>query len=389
MVFISATVNGIVRLNSATDESIKGLCTENLRVCWAIIIYHKSNAKISLIHFNYNKTPLDCIGTEVSWVSGGDAAATCIDFVTNSTHFNENPQLVDNLLEEKYHIFELFSKLRVTTITEASSDAAGSVAIDRHSYQLVSMTEAVLNYPYYYRTAINHVSGGFIQDGTCLRANADLQYDCNCWTKLPFISNGALTFSEISILETTSECQTEAILRSFKTIKLARNFPRAFMSEEEFDAYITKISAVYIGYFRSKRLYIKSKEMGYTMIAPLTAKQRQVIHSLDGEIMFEAVEYPGSALSVILVNIPSRLLTKEYRQILRIDRMRICRDVAEIEAAEGLLHSCLNGVVLGWKLENEIDDIKGLGKLLLTWPYKDEAHWKAMREKVDAMAKQL
>ena len=48
--YISATVNGVVRLDQNTPDKIQGLMTKSVKTCMAIIITNKD--KISLMHFH-------------------------------------------------------------------------------------------------------------------------------------------------------------------------------------------------------------------------------------------------------------------------------------------------------------------------------------------------
>lgn len=364
--FYLATVNGIVRLDVTTSAKIEGLCTHNLKVCFALILQCPSLSKTSLSHLLTLVTDIEkLVDGEIDWFGVNNVDKIFATIVMNEYHLIQNPTHMQNCIR---YLEELQNKLNLSGITKINHltsknglvvyrRASGEIFVPESPSTFVEHTWIGKACPHFnLRSAIPALP-------YLGRIAADLQFDGNYWINNKHEQG---IFSNAKLLEfwkyEGSIDKLVAVLRANSDLLRIRSIPGNIKSEDEWEQYLGIVADRIVVYLNTKKEYdvcVRNYKM-FTM----TAEQISLVELIGGKVLDEKDR------GMYQVMLPSKFLLEPVRKVLSMDRLRVKMNQFS------LLGRLMMGIK-GWRGEPDFEE--PLSWSLITFPFHDEADRQSKR----------
>ena len=371
--YITVTANGVARLDEKTPESIEGVSTSYLKTCCAIIIYVPGENRVSFAHHFIHSTTHSSYEEEINWLDSKDPRKLKVIIAKNQRLLSSVPAHAPGALNDIAGVKAKLVECGVLAenITEIEANY-GAVAFSRKTQECIAYDRelpdtALIGTPYPYitlRQKINYFAKA--------PNKLDLQYCAGNFTALPPFREGLFSLKNIREISNLGAAGDKAAASNYiKRLPQVQNLASnrtSFATPEEFNAWVNGHVEHAIGYEAAKELY--AAETGPYNIFALDAEKRRLIIALGGKVL-EATDQ-----GMFVFEMPSRMLTKNVRDELAIERVRF-RDITNLPV---LLKRQLDNIAKGWVEE---DDFHTNGATLITFPYHDLSERDAIKAKIE------
>jgi len=379
--YIAATTNGVVRLDENTPESIKGASTSYLKTCCAVIMYVPGGNRVSLAHHFVHRTDLASYEDEVKWVDT-DPHRIKVILAQNRKLLSSIPAHAPQILLDLHNLKKKLSTSGILEVNMQEIEANyGAVTFNRETQECIIYDKelpdtVLLGTPYPYTTLRQQIN--YFMPGP--RIKLDLQYFAGHYTSLPFFAGGFYSLQDIQRISSLGFKEQRDAAKNYilqlPQVRALKGNKASFAMPEEFNLWLNGQVDSAMNYTASRELY--EAETGPYVTFALDDKKRALITSLGG------AELAPNEQGMCVFQMPSRMLTKEVRDKLAIERVRL-KDM-NTETIPEVLKKQLNKFAKGWVGE---DDFQKEGSVLITFPYHDNSERSVIKAQIEQASRAI